>query len=131
MIKKLILYIAFKTVQELGRKNGNEFMRFEKAIIFLVVCFGLNLSEIVFYCSTFLLKVKLQFSPIWYLYILLVALFSNVLLKLTFTKAVLAKSLKHYKNTNLADNARIVGLLYFLINFALSIYLYKLNQSLN
>jgi len=123
MIKQLIMFIAYKTTENLVDTKRGTMGHFSRAIIFITFAFAINLVEIVLIVNSLFFKSKFDFTDEKFFLLYLVPFSVYIPVNFIFKKNTLAKSLKSYKESKLAEVGRAIGLSYLLLNFGLACYL--------
>jgi hypothetical protein len=123
MDKKLIMFIAYKTTEDLADPKRGKFNHFGRAIVFITFAFAINVVEIVLIVNSLFFKERFDFTDgkFFLLYLLPFSIYIPV--NAIFKKNTLAKSIKSYKDSKLAEVGRAIGLSYILLNFGFVIYL--------
>jgi hypothetical protein len=117
------MFIAYKTTENLADPRRGTMGHFARAQIFITFAIAINLVEIVLIVNALFFKSKFDFTDEKFFLLYLVPFSIYFPVNFIFKKNTLAKSLKSYKESKLAEVARAIGLSYLLLNFGLVIYL--------
>lgn len=126
------MYIAYKTAETLPDQAKGNFNQYGRAKVFITTAIGLNIVELVLIINSLFFQVSISLTTILYFasIFFLIGIYLGV--NRIFNKAVLAKAIKAYKNTNFSEYGKGIGLIYILFNLVIAVILVfkmgKLNE---
>ncbi|OQP56421.1 hypothetical protein [Niastella populi] len=123
MSRELIMFIAYKTTEDLAGTKRGRFNHFGRAKVLITFAVAINVVEIVLVANSLFFKERLDFTDGKFFLLYLLPLLVYFLVNVIFKKNTLAKSIKSYKDSKVAEVGRAIGLSYLFLNFAIVIFL--------
>ena len=123
MNKNLILYIAYRTTENLVDPKRGRFNHFGRAKVFIAMAIALNIIEVILIVNALFFQKRLFLKGEAFLLLYLFPLVVYFFINLIFKKSTLAKAIKLYKESNFAMYGRSIGLLYLFLNFIIVVLL--------
>src|SRR5687768_9785695 len=127
MDRKFIMYIAYKTTQNLPGSGRINFNHFGKAKVFITMAIALNIFEIVLTVNALFFQKRLSLNGEALLSFYLFSIVIYFFVSLIFKKSTLAKAIKIYKESNFVVDGKSIGVLYIFLNIIIVVFLiYKM-----
>jgi hypothetical protein len=125
MKKELIMFIAYKTTENLIGSKREKSDHFGRAQALIAGILTLNIIEFLLMVNSIFFKKKIIITAGIYVSCIIFPMLLLVFVNLIFKKSVLARSIRLYKDTNFTEYGRGIGLLYvFLTLFIFVFFLY-------
>lgn len=126
MIKEFILLIAYRACSCKNSVWGKNPFQYESAIRLISILLFIHMSQIALLLIGGLIK---SFSKTEYLVALVTLLFLPYLIRLIFSKKILAKSIAHYKESTIDKNAKLIAYPYLILNMSILLIIYYFKSS--
>jgi hypothetical protein len=125
-MKEIVMFIAYKVAQDLVNEKRGKFGQFERAKAFIAVLFTLTILSVGLIVNSIFFHKKLTITGEVYVLFITAPLILSIGFNFVFTKSVLARSIRLYKDSNFNEYGRAIGLLAMLLNLAIiSILFYQ------
>jgi hypothetical protein len=123
MIKELVLFIAYRTTEEIMNPWLARFSQYGRVKLFIGTITVFNTAVILLGVNALFFQRKIHLSAGALISLCFIIPLFLLIIGLILKKSTLARSIRIYKGSKIAEIGGAVGLFYFLLNLSVIIFL--------